>query len=366
MTSLKLTGHRIHTIRLHYRRAVQWVNHAEDGVDLLLLVLETDAGFMGVGEAVLRLNWTGATAKTLPVVLEEIFLPRLQGVDLADPKAVARALRVVPEHALAKSVIDTACWDLRAQASGRPLWQHLGGGGDSVPVSWTLTRAEPRVMAHEAEDMRVRYGFETFKVKTGQGLATDRAALGAIRAAVGPDLRLYADFNGACEPAEVGRATQMLAEFGVEVAEDPCPLSPSSEFRHIKEASAVPILVDGACRSIEQARLFIDAGAEAISVKVPKSGITESLDIAAAAEEAGVSVCVGLGATTSLGAVVALSLASALPSGAIDLPCEETFYFQFAEEYVTAPLAVASGHVTLPPSTGLHDLVDWRKVEASR
>ena len=76
MTSLKLTGHRIHTIRLPYRRAVQWVNHAEDGVDLLLLVLETDAGFMGVGEAVLRLNWTGATAKTLPVVLEEIFLPR--------------------------------------------------------------------------------------------------------------------------------------------------------------------------------------------------------------------------------------------------------------------------------------------------
>lgn len=365
MTVLKLTGHRIRTVRLPYRRPVQWVNHAEDGVDLLLLVLETDAG-RGVGEAALRLNWTGATARTLPVVLEDIFLPRLQGVDLGDTKAVAQALRVVPEHALAKSVIDTACWDLRAQAAGRPLWRHLGSDSDSVPVSWTLTRAEPRVMAREAEKMRARHGFETFKVKTGQGLETDRAALEAIRAAVGPDLRLYADFNGACELAEVEPATQTLAEFGVEVAEDPCSLSPSSSFRRIKEASAVPILVDGACRSIEQAQLFIDAGAEALSVKVPKSGITESLDIAAAAREAGVSVCVGLGATTSLGAVAALSLASALPSGAIDLPCEEAFYFQFAEEYFTVPLAVAGGRVTLPSSAGLHDLIDWRKVEAVR
>lgn len=366
MTALKLTGHRIHTVRLPYRRPVQWVNHAEDGLDLLLLVLETDAGLAGVGEAALRLNWTGATTRTLPVVIEDVFLPRLQGVDLADPQAVATVLRVVPEHALAKSVVDTACWDLRAQAAGCPLWRHLGGDSGSVPVSWTLTRAEPRLMAREAEEMRARYGFDTFKVKTGQGLETDRAALQAIRAAVGPGVRLYADFNGACDPAEVGPATQMLAEFGVEVAEDPCSLSPSSGFRRIKEVSSVPILVDGACRSIEQARLFIDAGAQALSVKVPKSGITESLDIAAAAREAGVSVCVGLGATTSLGAVVALSLASALPPGAIDLPCEETFYFQFAEEYFTVPLAVAGGRVTLPSATGLYDLVDWRKVETSR
>lgn len=360
--TLELTGHRIHTVRLEYHRPLQWVNHAEDGLDLLLLVLETEDGVRGVGEGALRLNWTGATRKTLPVVLEEIFLPRLRGVDLADPQAVAKALRGVPEHALAKSVIDAACWDLRARSQQQPLWRCLGGAAPSVPVSWTLTRAEPPIMGREAEEMRARYGFEVFKVKTGQGLDTDRAALAAIRSAVGEDVRLYADFNSACSAAEVEAATRMLADFAVEVAEDPCALSPDSGFSGVREASAVPILVDGACRSIEQARLFIDAGAQAISVKVPKSGITESLEVGSIARMAGVSVCVGLGATTSLGAVSALSLAGALPQGAIDLPCEETFFFQFRDEYLREPLEVKGGRITLPAAEGLYDLVDWEKV----
>src|ERR671927_312496 len=88
----------------------------------------------------------------------------LEGVDLLDEVAVTRALGRIPEHRLARSMVDTACWDLRAQAAGMPLWQ-LWGGDPEVPLSWTVTRQAPAAMARESAEMVERHGFQTLKLK---------------------------------------------------------------------------------------------------------------------------------------------------------------------------------------------------------
>jgi L-alanine-DL-glutamate epimerase-like enolase superfamily enzyme len=359
--SLKLTRHSFYPFHARYRRPVRWAGHLEAGVDVLLLVLETDQGLKGVGETPVRLNWHASTLKSLMVVLEEVFLPQMKTLDLADADAVRAFLGTFKEHPLAKSLIDTACWDLRARSAGVPLWRHLGARDSNVPISWTVTRADPQEMAREAGMAGERYGVQAFKIKTGQGIETDRIVLENIRRVVGDKAALYADSNSAHRPADVPDMSKLLAEYGVLLFEDPCAFAPNDAFRSLMENAQVPILVDNGCRSVSEARLFLDVGAEALSVKVMKTGITESRVIADLARARKSRVAVGISAATSLGAMNALALSASLPTEARCAPCEETF-FATMEEILVEPLTIKDGSIKLPEISGYEALVDWAKV----
>jgi L-alanine-DL-glutamate epimerase-like enolase superfamily enzyme len=359
--SLKLTRHFFYPLHARYLRPVRWAGHVEAGVDVLLLVIETDQGLKGVGETPVRLNWHAHTLKSLMVVLEQVFLPRMKTLDLADADAVKAFLGTFKEHPLAKSLIDTACWDLRARLAGVPLWKALGATDPNVPISWTITRADPQDMAREAGMISERYGIQAFKVKTGQGIETDRIALKNIRRVVGDKVALYADSNGAHHAAEVRDMSKLLAEYGVILFEDPCAFAPNDAFRAIVESSQVPILVDNRCRSVSEAMLLLDVGAKALSVKVMKTGITESRVIADLARAKQARVAVGISAATSLGAMNALALSASLPTEARCAPCEETF-FATMEEILVDPLTIKDGSIKLPEISGYEALVDWTKV----
>lgn len=135
-----------HPIHLAYPQAIQWASTREGGADYLLLRLVGDDGTVGLAEGVAKTAWHGVTLRSLAVVLEELFIPLIREIDLLDEAAVKRALAHIREHGLARSMIDIACWDLRSQVQGKPLWQ-LWGGDSDVPVSWTVTRQAATAMA---------------------------------------------------------------------------------------------------------------------------------------------------------------------------------------------------------------------------
>jgi L-alanine-DL-glutamate epimerase-like enolase superfamily enzyme len=361
----KLTRHRFHPLHVPYGRPIRWAGHIESGVDILLLVLETDTGLQGVGETPVRLNWHAATLKSLMSVIDEVFIPQMAGLDLEDEIAVKAFLGGFKEHPLAKSLIDTACWDLRACAAGVPLWRRLGASDPNVPISWTVTRASPQSMAREAEKAAAQHGVKAFKVKTGQGIATDSLALQEIRRAVGDGAAFYADSNGADRPADLPDMSKMLADHGVTLFEDPCNFSPNDGFRALCADSRLPILVDNGCRSVAEASLYLDVGAEALSVKVMKTGITESRTIAQMAQAKGARVAVGISAASSLGALTALALSAGLPDQARCAPCEETF-FAGMDDILLEPLRIEDGKVKLPAVSGNAPLIDWDKVSSLR
>jgi L-alanine-DL-glutamate epimerase-like enolase superfamily enzyme len=363
--ALQLARHSFHPLHVPYPRPIRWAGHVESGVDVLLLVLETDSGLRGVGETPVRLNWHAATLKSLMTVIEEVFLPQMSGLDLGDEILVKKFLVGCREHPLAKSLIDTACWDLRARVANMPLWRRLGARDANVPISWTVTRAAPHDMAREAGKAAESYGVRAFKVKTGQGLAVDRTALQDIRRAVGDDAALYADSNSADRAADVPGMSTMLADHGVLLFEDPCAFAPNDGFRDLRKGSRLPILVDNGCRSVAEAGLYLDVGAEALSVKVMKTGITESQTIAGMAQAQGARIAVGISAATSLGALNALALSASLPDAARCAPCEETF-FATMDDILIEPLRIKDGMVELPAVAGYEPLVDWRKVSAMR
>ncbi len=358
---MRLAEWSTHVARIPYRRPVRWASAEVTGAEFVVLRLVADDGRVGIAEGGINPLWNGVTARSLPVVLEELFIPRLAGVDLLDEAAVTRAIGRIPEHRLAKSMVDTACWDLRAQAAGVPLWQ-LWGGDPEVPLSWTVTRQEPAAMTREAAEMVARHGFRTLKLKGGQGWERDFAMLSEIRAAVGPDVALYVDANGAYPPEEALAYVERLAEHGVVAAEDPCPLQPNGAFARLQAASPIPLVVDHACNSAQEAALFLEQGARALSVKLSKASPTECRRIAALADAAGCQVHVGVVAESTLGALIGLQVAAALPARERSLPAELSFFLMLTEEYTVERLTIQDGRVRLPAEPGLARWVDWGRL----
>ena len=351
-------------IRIPLPRPLQWASLRETAADYLLLKITADNGLVGVAEGAAKVPWTGATLRSLAVAFEEMFEPALRNADVLDEEATLRAIRGPREHTLAKAMIDVACWDIRSQLAGQPLWR-LWGGTQTVPVCWVVTRQPPEVMAREAEEMVARHGFRTLKIKGGQGVSTDLEALAVIRRAVGDAVELTVDANGHYSAAETPAYVAQLADRGIGIVEDPCRYEPTAAFTELQAACRLPILVDGPCRDVLIAKLFLERGARALSIKIGKAGgYTDNRAIIDLAMVRNCAVNVGILAETSLGSLAALQLQAAIPSALARLPAETTFFLTLDREYVEAPLQVAGGEVELPDAPGMGRMIDWRRVAA--
>jgi L-alanine-DL-glutamate epimerase-like enolase superfamily enzyme len=218
-------------------------------------------------------------------------------------------------------------------------------------------------MAREAETMVARHGFRHLKIKGGQGIATDLEALAAIRSAVGDAVQLTVDANGRYSMAETPAYVARLAEHDVRWVEDPCRTEPTHAFTELQQACRLPILVDGPCRDMLIAKLFLQSGARGLSIKLGKAGgYTENRTIIDLAAAHACAANVGILAETSLGSLAALQLQAAIPPALAQLPAETTFFLELDREYVQAPLEVRNGEVRLPDEPGMARMIDWRRV----
>ena len=347
--------------RLAYEREVRWADGVEAAGVFALLRLESADGAVGIAEATLKPTWSGVSPRSLAVTLEDVLVPRLAGADLGDAGAVSERLRAIPDNWLAKGMLETAAWTLRAAVLGAPLWK-LWGGEPRVELSWTLTRQAPRAMAAEAAAMTGRFGFGYLKMKGGQGLATDLEALAEIRAAVGGRVALCVDANATYAREQAAEYVARIAEAGAVLAEDPCPLVADAEFEKLQRDAPIPILVDADCVAREHAERYLDRGARALSAKPGRSGLTESREIARVARDAGAAAVIGLYAESALGTLINLQQAAALPPGERAAPAELTFFLGMREQVLADPLDVRAGALTLPASADLAQLVDWDRV----
>lgn len=330
-----------------------WSNAVESSGLFALLRLESDEGVAGIAEGTIKSTWSGVSPRSLQAALEDVILPALKGVDLGDATAVASAYARIPENRLAKGLVDNACWTMRAAAARQPLFKLLDGAAE-VEVCWTVTRDQPALMAKESAEYCSRHGFRTLKVKGGQGVDTDLAALSAIRDAVGTGVALYVDANGAYSRAQAPDYVRRIAEAGATVAEDPSPLMPDAQFEALQEASRIPILVDGSCTSVRDAELYAARGARAVSLKPGRIGLSESISIGKTL--AGRKTALGIYAESALGTLINLQLPATLVA-------EQSFFVIMREQVVKQVPAIRDGRISLPSEPALEALVDWDAVK---
>ena len=352
-------------IRLPYRRPIKWASVEEDGADYLILRMSTGDGLSGVSEGVVKPTWTGATLRSLSVVIEEVFSPILKTVDISDPGKVMKAISRIPGHELAKAMIDTACWDIFSQTQGRPLWQ-IWDGARSVPLSCPVTSQSHKSMAEEVGRMVEDQGVRALKIKGGLGTEQDCADVTAVGRAAGDRIVLYVDTNSAYRPEDVPAYVARMATLGVCMVEDPCKLVPTGSFSDLQRDCPMPIIVDSACTGPLMAKLFLDRGAESLVLKPGRFGFSESREIAALAARRRREVHVNVIGASSLGAIASLQLAAAIHTRNSVIPAEAAFFLQLREEYVHEPLSIRHGCVVLPSQPGFDRLIDWDHVRHLR
>jgi L-alanine-DL-glutamate epimerase-like enolase superfamily enzyme len=327
---------------------VTWAYAAESSSDYALLKLVADDGAVGIAEGVIKATRTGYSPRSLAATMEDVLLPLLRGVDLADTAAVAKAFQWLDGNLAGRALIENACWAMRGNRRA----------GTEIPVTWIVTRRPPAEMAAEAAEMCKRHGLRSLKLKGGQGRETDLRVIAEVRAAVGGAIELSMDANRAYPQEGIADYVRAIADAGVTVAEDPCALAPDSAFERLQGECPIPLLVDFACVSRLDADLFLDRGARSLMIKPGRIGLTEALEIDRRCTARGASVSLGMFYESALG--TALSLQIELQSRRI-LPAEHSFFLLLTEQVAAGE--VKGGKYRLPDERDLSRLVDWKAVK---
>lgn len=207
--------------------------------ELLLLRIEDREGRCGFGEAAPLESYDGVTLEDCRAALEDCraLLTRSEG---SDPAALLREcarLAVLPQ---ALAAVDLALWDLAGRRAGEPVWCLLGAPAlPSVEVNQTVT--SPDRAGAVAEGLAAaRAGYRTVKVKVGIG--DDAGRLAALRAAVGAEMAIRLDANGAWSLTEAQDALHALEATGIELCEE--PVHGLKEFSELTQRTAVALAMD--------------------------------------------------------------------------------------------------------------------------
>jgi L-alanine-DL-glutamate epimerase-like enolase superfamily enzyme len=282
----------------------------------ILRLVDAD-GRVGVGEAVLEPQ-DGETAATVLDHLVRELAARRPSDGL--PTTQELEIHGSPGRAL-RAAIDAARFDLGLLDLGLSALEPDPPGDDDeaaggIPVNATLALLGPDASA-EAARQAVSAGFTTLKLKAGGERETEVLVdrVRAVRAAVGREVELRLDINGAWDLDTASERLDAVARFGLEYVEQPLAGDDPAALAELRRRVGVPLAADETVTSVRAARLLLDADAvDALVVKpVRVGGIAAAAEIAEVAAERGVPVVVSTLFETGVGIAAGLAVAATLP-----------------------------------------------------
>ncbi len=349
-------------LAIPYRRPFDFASGRVSAADHVLVRITTDDGLVGHGEAPPRPYTYGETAASIVAAVRDLFAPVLLGADpFARERIRAGLARTVANNA-ARGAIDVALWDLVGQATGQPVHVLLGHAADDVRVAHMIGLGTPVEMVADAVEMRDEYGVDAFKIKVGRELGVDMAAVRALRGELGDHVELYADANRGWDADTAVVASRRLADHGVTMLEEPNPADDVLGRRRVVRASPIPVVGDESTITLGGvARALLDGDADAISVKVARTGFTDSAKIVGLCEGLGVTTVVGNQIDGMLGTVASIALGAGLRALARH-PVEVTNFLLMTDDVLAEPPVVADGRAAARQAPGLGVTIDRDKL----
>ncbi len=283
------------------------------GQGAVIVRITTDEGLVGIGEAMGRPGPRGTAAH-----INEVLAPMLLGRDprhhLALWIAMNEQMRFAP---MGISGVDMALWDLRGKIYGDCLPNLLGGAMRETvdcyasPIPYMAT---PEASAEKAREF-LQQGFRAVKLKIGRGLPADIAHVEAVRDAIGSDIKLLVDANGAYTVSQSIALAKDLVRLGVYWLEEPVHPEYPEDLARIRRRVDLPVVSGEWLGSWLAFRDLLKA--EAVDVIMPNitrcGGFTGLLKIADLALLENVTVAPhGVGA--GLGIVAAIAACAVMPN----------------------------------------------------
>jgi L-alanine-DL-glutamate epimerase-like enolase superfamily enzyme len=315
--------------------------------ELLHVTLEGDDGVVGHGEAAPLEPYDGVPMAAVRAALD-VYANVLSAAPVdAEREELIRACLMERDLPQALAAIDIALWDLEARRAGVPVAALLHPRAlGAVPVN-AVIGAEDRAGAAEQAARAAAVGFGCVKVKVGVG--DDAGRVAAVRAAIGPDVLLRVDANGAWEsPGEALANLRALLPSEIEFAEE--PVHGVEALGEVRADSPIPIAMDETAEDI----VAVGSGAaDLVCLKVSRcGGITGLLRAATLARSAGSEVYVASTLDGPWGIAAAVHAAAALGAEAT-LPACGLATLELFEGLHEAALPVTQGQIAVPQAPGL-------------
>jgi len=271
-------------------------------------------------------------------------------------------LEAVPSPEV-RAGLEMACWDLAGQYAGVRLAEILAPTvRQQVPVNAIIDRLGPADAASAAHDF-VAQGFCCLKLKVGRDVREDVARLAAIRAAVGPRVRLRIDANGMWTLEEALDFLPQLAAYDLDYVEQ--PVADVAHLAQVRRAVDVAIAADECVTDAGAVqRLATLCAADVIVVKPGLLGLRAAVAVIRTAQASGMGVVVTSALDTSIGIAAALHLAATLPDPV--LPCGLATASLLAGDLAREPLVPHGGWLEVPRESGLGIQLDTEMLQRWR
>ena len=296
---MKITKVECLPLTLPYRRPFVLSSGAVYGSEGVLVKIHTDEGIIGMGDSGHGAEpYSGETQDSLMSLITNVYAPRiLLGEDPFNiERIMAKMERAVKQNNQSKAVIDYALHDIMGKALGVPVYKLLGGKSvEKLSLGHICNTGTPEETTTEAKRV-VGAGFRVLKVKVG-ALSGERDVdnMRVIREAVGPDIQIMIDANGAWSYFEALRILRQMERYDIAVAEQPLPWWDVDGLARLRRKVNTPIFADESAWELSDLLRLIDQeAADGLFIKVAKAGgIARARKWVAIARAAGLSVSCG-------------------------------------------------------------------------
>ena len=303
--------------------------HSNAKRNWLIVVLHTDEGIDGIGEASM-LGFDPIVASLLDewgeayLVGKDPMANELHWMRLYQDN-IGRGGRL---FSTALSGIDLALWDLRGKALGVPVYKLLGGPiRDKIRVyanGWYTTPGAPELNAEEAKRVVAMgytamkfdpYGHDSYYTITAEEAQLSEDRVAAVREAVGPDVDILVEVHAKFNVHTAIELGQRLEKYRPFWFEEPVSQENVSEMAQVRDHVRIPIATGE--RLYLKYPFYELVKAQAVDVLQPDicnaGGITELKKIAAIAESQHVSMAPH-NTNAAVGTVASMHLDVAMPN----------------------------------------------------
>jgi D-arabinonate dehydratase/D-galactarolactone cycloisomerase len=340
-----------------------------EALETVVVRVETDTGIVGWGE-----GHTPAAPEATKAVVDHLLADIVLGKDPLDIdplwEEMYSTMRLRGHSAgfmmEAISAVDIALWDVAGKALDVPVAKLLGGVvRDRIPVyASSLPRVDVSTgqagwegLAEMAGGL-VEDGHRSIKVKLGIDLEQDRHALQVVREAVGEDVSLSVDVNGAYDIPLAQKAGRMMGEEDVIWLEE--PLMPEDRRGYARLSDSIEMRVAGGeclCNRWIFNDFLVDGGFDLVQPDVSRAGgLSESKRISDLADSYNVPFAPHVSIGTAIYMAASLHWAAAGPNLMMcEWPIEQGV---IGNDILETPFDFADGYVELSARPGLGLAID--------
>ena len=262
--------------------------------------------------------------------------------------------------------LETALWDLRGRAEGKPVCALLGGTPGSLRTYASSMKRDitPKDEAERFLRLRGEHGYDAFKFRVGAECGRDidewpgrtEEIIPTIRKALGDDVALLVDGNSGFSPKKAIEVGRLLEDNGICHFEEPCPYWEYEQTKQVTDALSLDVTGGEQDCMLSDWRRMIDG--RIVDVIQPDvlylGGMLRTIEVADMAHQAGIT-CTPHAANQSMVTLFTMHLLRVIPNAGpyleFNIEVEDYYPWQYGL-FRTDPYRVVDGRVTVTDEPG--------------